>query len=590
MGLQSRTALLSAFAVLAVSQAGAEPLPTAAPASPARPAPPAQASAPVIPTAAEEADLILVAKTSGLAVYPDCDGYGAPAASGDGMTKVAYRLGSPGGDTSRTTPPFGREGIGACGAALQDLEAKYSRYWMRRVSLLRARALHRLALNDTAGALRDLDAAKAAEGGGADDVLARRSLGLGVDFVRALALRRSGQPEAGRSLALATWAVRPWNRETAQAALIAIGGDAPADQIERILRAEAQFNPQTTTQLFGEDFERGRFADALSVYDALTPSVRLDPGPGGETDVAGLEQSNRALAAEYWAEADGRKAYALAALGRVDEAKSVLQAAEARFAGETAAAAPSTQEPSQRGRLLNAAWAQADLEIRTKVPSQLAAWRALVDARTDVAKGDAGSVKAYLHGVKPTMLGAVVELMDAASVHDAKARMAAKTGRRLLVQRRIRQPAAEVRALFEALPESETRARLVGDAPKSFFGSGDGFTITPHPETGLTTIDYRGGRASPSIMEEEALLKAAQLARQAGKSGLIVEARRDLRRTETTYHNFALIGATPAGFETELVVAFVDLATPTPPYDRAKWRLVDAAAVRQSLDPVYHFQ
>lgn len=281
MNLRSRTAVLSACALLAASQAGAGPAASApavqgaaqppappllippAPPAPPRPATPAQYPTPAIPTAAEEANLIQVAKNGGPGVYQDCDGYGAPAASGDGMTKIAIRfLVRPGGDTSRTTPAFGINGIGACGAALQDLEAKYPQFWMRRVSLLRARAIHRLALNDAAGALRDLDAAKAAEGAGVDDVLAQRSLGLGVDFVRALALRRSGQPDAGRSLAFATWAMRPWNRETTQAALIAIGGDAPPDQIERLLRAEAQINPLATAQLFSEYFERGRFADA----------------------------------------------------------------------------------------------------------------------------------------------------------------------------------------------------------------------------------------------------------------------------------------------------------------------------------------
>lgn len=536
--------------------------------------------------------MIQVAKNGGPGVYQDCDGYGAPAASGDGMTKIAIRfLVRPGGDTSRTTPAFGINGIGACGAALQDLEAKYPQFWMRRVSLLRARAIHRLALNDAAGALRDLDAAKAAEGAGVDDVLAQRSLGLGVDFVRALALRRSGQPDAGRSLAFATWAMRPWNRETTQAALIAIGGDAPPDQIERLLRAEAQINPLATAQLFSEYFERGRFADALSVYDALSPPIRLSQGERGERDVAWLEQSNRALAAEFWAEVDGRKAYALAALGRVDEAKAALQAAEARFAGETPPAPPLPQEPSQRDRLLNSVWEQANLEITTKVPGRTAAWRAMVNARIDVAQGKTESVKAYFAGgaAKPTSLGALVELMDATSADDPKAKKTAETVRALMAGARVMQPYAEVKALFEALPESETRGRLVGDEQKHLFGSGNGFTITPHPDTGLTTIGYRGFRSSQSIMEEEALLKAVQMARQAGKSGLVVEARRDIRHTLTTYYYGTPLRTDPTGFETQLDVAFVDLANPTPPYDRAKWRLVDAAAVQRSLEPVYLF-
>lgn len=587
--------------MFAATQAGAEQ-PSATPSSMSTsiavpqlspPAPP-RLSAPVVPvspppTAAEEASLIQSAKASGIGMYQSCDGYGAPAAVGDGMTQFALRLWRPGGNTSRTTPLFGPYGIGACGAALEDAQAKYPQHWMRRVSLLRARAIHRLSVNDTTGALKDLDAAQAVEAAGGEDILAQRSLGLGVDFVRALALKRSGQVDAGRSLALATWAKRPWNRETARAALVAIGGDAPAEEIERILRAEAQVNPLATTQLFDEYFERGRFADALSVFDALTPPIKLSQGERGERDVAWLEQSNRAHAAEFWAECDGRKAYALAVLGRFDEAKAALQAADARFAGETPPAPNLPPEPSRHDQLVNAVWEQANLEIKTKVPGEIAAWRAIVNARIDVAQGKFDAAKAYLAAPKPTSFGAVVDLMDALSAQDPKAKQGAEAGRKMMAAKRLLQPAAEITALFEALPEAETRSRTVGDQQKRLFLTANGFTITAHPETGLTTIDYRGVNSSLSIMEEEALLKAAELARQAGKNGLIVQARRDIRHTLTTYQYGRAINTAPTGFETQLDVVFVDVANPPPPYDKAKWRLVDVAAVQQSLAPIYQF-
>jgi hypothetical protein len=152
--------------------------------------------------------------------------------------------------------------------------------------------------------------------------------------------------------------------------------------------------------------------------------------------------------------------------------------------------------------------------------------------------------------------------------------------------RRSLSPAAEVRALFEALPEAETRGRVVGDQKSHpVWGSANGFTVTPHPDAGTTTVSYRGISSSLSLMEESALLKAAKLAQEGGKTGMVVLARRDIRHTLTTY-TYGVGTTTPSGFETQLDVVFVDPAAPPPPWDKLRWRVIDVKAVRSALEPV----
>jgi hypothetical protein len=186
-----------------------------------------------MPSAAEEQAMVRKALRDDADHYfIGCDGYGAPSEFGDGMTaeadevvsgqRIAPMLEAQAGDTVRRTPEFGLEGIGDCGAALNDIQARPN-YWERKVSLLRARALHRFAVGDIPGSRSDLAAAGATVAPTQVDQFYQRSLKLSLDLENAFVLSRSGDPTDAERLAMTAWSSRPFSRQTTEAAILALG-------------------------------------------------------------------------------------------------------------------------------------------------------------------------------------------------------------------------------------------------------------------------------------------------------------------------------------------------------------------------------
>jgi hypothetical protein len=548
-----------------------------------------------IPTPEQEKALVqAVLQDSADSYFKECDGYGPPSGAGNGLPAWAMVLGAV--DARRTTPFFGEpHGIAACGAALTDMQA-HPDAWMRKVSLLRARAIHRLEIGDATGALRDLDAADAAAAD-KDDIYYRRSLKLGVDMVRAYALRESGDAAGSRALALRALASRPYSQEAAYAALMVLGEDAPAADLEQVMRPLAQIAPPAVDQLFDRVFEHGRFDEAIELYPGVAPTPKLGDEPMEFRARAWLEQSNRADAELFWARESGRYAYALAAVGRTADARAALKAERDRYAAATA-----SEPPAQPGRSVAemtqiAVRQQGDLQIQTTVPPVLDAWARVVEARCAVNEGRADDAWNTLtaHGARPLASWATADALKAIADKQPAHAAFAQTVEKMLTRPKPLLRAAELRTLFDALPETETRDRLasyrrdvswLGVQRSGAFGR-DGYAVTEHPDRGFSTISFRGQKASFASLEDMALLRAADVARQAGKHGLIVLARRNINHTTTTYMYGQAIRTTPTGSETQLDVMFVDPASPPPGYQDQRWRIVDADAVYAALAPFY---
>lgn len=211
-------------------------------------------------TPVQEAKLVQKTLTKGADIYFNgCDGYGAPSPQGDGMTvmaafKVPLGLGpgagfvsgvpdlaAGGSDTLRRTPKFSVEGIADCGAALSDLEAMPA-FWMRKVSLLRARALHRLVSGDTIGAKTDLISAESSVPTYADQFY-NRSLKIAIELERAYLLSRTGSQNDAESLAMAAWVARPYSREVIYSAIIAMGPSADNSKLNKLRQALETLDP-----------------------------------------------------------------------------------------------------------------------------------------------------------------------------------------------------------------------------------------------------------------------------------------------------------------------------------------------------------
>jgi len=142
----------------------------------------------------------------------------------------------------------------------------------------------------------------------------------------------------------------------------------------------------------------------------------------------------------------------------------------------------------------------------------------------------------------------------------------------------------DVRAFYDTLPLAEA-ANLVPDFNVKSTGDNDGFDIKEMPEG--TRVSFRDTSGTPSMVEEVALLKAAMMARDAGKAGIVIVSRRDVRYATNEVSNGVTMRSESNGFSTELTVQFVDPAALSPDLKAAPWRVIDVATVIDTLEPVY---
>jgi hypothetical protein len=158
-----------------------------------------------------------------------------------------------------------------------------------------------------------------------------------------------------------------------------------------------------------------------------------------------------------------------------------------------------------------------------------------------------------------------------------------------------------VSALFKDLPDAETAKRIAPYKTAQYSvwnGRADGFTVTKQTRIDIgpdstsedvVSVKFMGLKASPSIIEEMALLRACDLARQEGKTGLVVVDREDIKHTLNTTMGYggAVVRSDPTGFESTLVVVFVDAKAPPPKYKDAAWRIIDVDAAYAALSAIY---
>lgn len=533
--------------------------------------------------------------------FSPCDGYGVPTDSGDGMTREARGffgifgpLGSA-GNTRRTTPQLGRSGVLACDGALADsrLDAKH---WRRKVSLIRARALHDLAAGDDAQALIDLDRAEAAAQE-PDDPFYRRSLGLGIRVIRAYALRRTGRTEEARRLAAAILAERPYNRQIALAVMAVAGDESAEIGGEPVLRAIARLEPRAIDSIFLDSFGKGDFAQVISLYPQLSAPV-----PTADIGVAryvarAQEAKARAMELFFGAERRARYAYALAATGKGEEAVRQIEAARAFLAANTPAV-PSPPAPGVKEK--GSARDKRMAETMVAQAGQLAGlavdeWRRFIDWRSGVERG---APPPTLNEIAASPLPATGAHLDLLRLLKAKGAGGAELDAAIAVIERKLQAAetpreTEAGLLFASLPHAEIEQRVNSfrKANSAFvgylWGGVSGFKTRGGENGGDVTVEYVGEKSSATVVEEMALLRAADMARERGRSGLVIKDRSDYERTTNTMYYGSVIRSDPNGYSTRLVVEFVDRANLPEVYRSTPWRVLDAEKIIESLSPTY---
>lgn len=503
---------------------------------------------------------VLSAATSAVAAPPPgtappadwkaCDGYGGPSKSGDGMTTYASALRifvtATGGDMVRSQTGAGQAGLAACDRTLAD-PILAPAYWMRRVSLLQGRALHQLAANDPRGALETLDLAQQTARPGTE-LYYPRSLGLSLTYVRAYALGMMGDRSQAWALATESRRWRPYSRQTAIATTVLMGRSGTRADVRAALQAQARLDPQRIDGLFVEAVEAGRWNEAIALYPSLSPRLKPANRPMYDFQEADLNIENRTTTEVYWASRSGAYAVALAETGRVPEARAAIAQA--------------------RDRVARAASAPPDLMVNGKpVKSK---WLPNVALRANQAIGQRG-------GAALDRAAYAVEALAA-----GERRQAEITG----PARPLGRPEEELGLLLTTLPGAETMARIPVYAPFHFgpwVGDKPGYSEKPGPAPGVTTVMYRSSIASPDAVEEMAVMRAADLARQAGRAGFVILARRDTQHSITNTYYTVPVASFPDGYSTELDVVFVDPQSLPPEFRATPWRVIDAETAFSAL-------
>lgn len=521
---------------------------------------------------------------AGKSDFENCDGLRAPSRKGSGMAPPKNGNGFASFIPGRGSN-FAQIRITACSAALQD-PLLLPEHGLRRSYLLESRALAKLEQGDAAGALEDLDSADTAVGSLANDPMFNRSMGISLKLARAVVLQAKGDRASARKLATEAAASRPYSVSIQTlAALIAqrardIG---PGVQTASPFEALTRLNPEAVTLQFNTDIEAGRFATAAALYSRLKPA--FPKSYANALQLAYLAGDARTLAQSVLL--NSTAAYAFAATGKTDRAREILSDTKERLTLALATAKPQGNVPAG----VNA--------LAEPLNNLLERWSKLTEARIAVASGKPTEAIQSLVGLSIPVHAASVELLTAlrTSLPEAQRNLApdpSGLAEKLDIKRK--EESIDVAALRRAIPVPETDRSLTdyqqaGPAiMKVLFGAGfsnDGFKSEDDQATGITTIEYVGQTNSGPVVEEMTLLRAADLARQRGKSAMLIVERKDYSRTLTTYRSNIPISSRPAGYKTELKVRFVDPTTLPAGIAPERERLLDANLVYSNLAPIY---
>lgn len=456
---------------------------------------------------------------------------------------------------------------------------------LRRAHLLRARAAAHLQAENPAAALADLDLAEAATTGLAGDRFYQRSMGVSLQLLRALARAQSGDVAGAVPLAQAASAARPYALQVQEVAATILQAGRPVGKTSPSpWLAARRLAPGSAMTALLKEAEVGNFAGVLALRPAVTidwPAGPLEPlllfmrAPGGSSAIVSTMVS---LHVAYARAATGDPAGARRDLAevrtRVGAAKPVpKEGATVEMAGTAWSALD--RYVDMRGRQIEARVAVAEGRVpdaiaalvATPLPRDAATVELLTALRTAAPAKDA----ALVPDIAPFMLGLG---------EDRKKALAGVVQQALLAPETPRSVVDYERARPNILGALVGGALSMGTSLLSGISRTDGFRTTANPD-GTTKVEFLGNTPSAALVQEMTLLRAAEVARAAGKPAFIVVERKDFVRQLKTMQYGTEISSVPHGFKTELTIRCVDAGVEP---DRA----LDAVAIIDALGPLYY--
>lgn len=517
-----------------------------------------------------------------------CDGLQAPKPKGDGMRPPASDLYSA---LMFSTSEKGLR-VKACTDALADPLLLQSQP-LRRASLLRSRAFVNLSEEAPDAALADIAVARELSTPFMGDAMFARTMGVSLDIIEALALVEKGEHERARGLIVAAGRRRAYSLPVQELTTLVLQHTARDGDTASPYAALLPLDPDALGSQFAWLVSEGRFADAAAIY----PRIDAEPAPPVADGKLGANLANAIAETQSLAKrsiTDMLGAYSYAAIGKLAEARALV--------AQTQKGLDKAMTPPPEGGFAMTQNTLAPIKQFADV------WAFLILARCDVADGHASEVAQSLVGKGLPTAAATVELFTA-----MRENLPANERGRVPEPEQVTKALAEKRAaekleflgLEASLPRIEFSAnqaeyKLSAKSVIDVLGpSGfrrDGFRSREDVGRAITTVEFLGNSATASSVDEMTLLYAADLAKQKGKAGFVIVARRDFKRTMNVTRGFSHtpVSSSPAGFKTELDIRFVDSILPagtgasiTPAGTIDRDRIIDAAQAYTDLAPVY---
>ncbi|MGR6328994.1 hypothetical protein ACU5AX_08010 [Sphingomonas sp. XXL09] len=240
-----------------------------------------------------------------------CDGLAAPGKQADGMRAPSAT------SLWRVAEDHDGAAIAACTRALASSRLLPTQT-LRRVHLLRARAAANIRVGELPAALVDHDAAEGAGAPLASDLFYKRSMGVSLTLLRALALARRGDATGAAPLARAAMAARPYALQVQMvgATVLAQLPDEGAAAMDGLIRLQ----PDLSTRLVTLELNAGHFQKVL----ALAPQAQASWPTSRLATMALAVQAPDAMALLRALALTSQTAYARAATGDAAGARSDL--------------------------------------------------------------------------------------------------------------------------------------------------------------------------------------------------------------------------------------------------------------------------
>lgn len=519
--------------------------------------------------------------------FPDCDGYSAPRGKSDGISRETFLWGaaSRSVDVRRDKMErLGERGLEACDRALAS-PLLLDDFWLRRASLLQAKAVHALATKQHDLAITLADHSDAL-GIARKDPYFMQSVGAGNIAIRSYALGALGRNDEAVMAIGSIENARPWAMSVTELALrlrfhLNTGTAENSSDLKRIL----PHMPHKAESLFWLQFVHGRYDEALQTAPAVefgTPKQR-----GGWT----LEGADHDELERIGRRADfvGAWAYAESISGNNERAVALIAHETTNL--DTMMAPPPPRANGKPARREDVAAHTLALPRASRAKDQLSLWRKAIDFRPKLATLAVDDPQVELVQSWLTKLPILPDILRTMPLTDPRDKAEADQALADYFKRLESDRSAELvfgeSELMELLPRPETAkvVPVLKPAGDGYFLSDSGLSRSREGTSDVWTIRYTHKLAPVAAVEELAMLGAAQTARREGFDSMIILNRLSIARTtNVTNYYYGVAGPTypvNSGYEAQLRVRFVNANALPPAMAAMGWRTI---AVQKLID------